>query len=253
MPSRTVLVLVLAVSSLATLSAAVAGERYRSLREAVVLYRKGVHLQRRGDIQRAENVLLKATNVLPGFPEAHVSLGNIAFRAERYGEALDHYQQAWAGYERLGDVLYDIQSDRFNDARELITDLRDAIMAVESGKVKFPDPAKKIFEFQSTIQTLSLIKPPDRLALSRPPAELSFLIGNVKFHLGQIADAVDAWEVCVQRAPDFGLVYNNLAVGYLKLGKNQRAAESLHRAEELGMSVHPGLKQDVETALRAGL
>lgn len=253
MPSRTVLVLALAVSSLAPLPAALAGERYRSLREAVVLYRKGVHLQRRGDIEGAETALIKATNVLPGFPEAHVSLGNIAFRAERYDEALDHYQQAWAGYERLGDVLYDVQSDRFNDARELITDLRNAILAVETGKVKFPDPDKKIFEFQSTIQSLALIKPPNRDTLSRPPGELSFLIGNVQFHLGRIADAIDAWEVCAQRAPDFGLVYNNLAVGYLKLGKNQRAAESLNRAEALGMTVHPGLKRDIETALRAGL
>ncbi len=253
MRRRTVLVLGLVASALASPQVAVAGSTYRGLREAVGFYRKGVVLQRRGDIARAETNLIKATNALPGFPEAHVSLGNIAFRAQRYEEALTHYQDAWAGYERLGDVLFDVQADRYNDAREMISDLRDAIQAIESGKVKWPVPDLKVFELQQTIQHLELIRLPDRSELSHPPGELSFLIGNVQFHLGHIEEAVAAWEVCAQRAPDFPLVYNNLAVGYLKLGKGQRAIECVQRAESLGVTIHPGLKRDIETSLKAGI
>ncbi len=253
MRRRTSLVLYLVAASFALLPAARADSMYRNLREAVVFYRKALHLERRGNIQAAETNLIKATNLLPGFPEAHVSLGNIAFREKRYEGALDHYQQAWTGYERLGDLMYDLQADRFNDAQEAISDLRDAIQSIETGKVKIPVPDMRIIDLQSSIQNLQVIKQPNRSSLHRPPGELSFLIGNAQYHLGRLEEAVTAWEACARRAPDFPLVHNNLAVGYLKLGKNQRAAESLHRAEALGMTVHPGLKRDVETAMQAGL
>jgi tetratricopeptide (TPR) repeat protein len=89
----------------------------------------------------------------------------------------------------------------------------------------------------------------DRLEVPREdkraatPPNVYFFRGNALFHLDRLEEAVADWEEASRRAPDFGPVFNNLALAYWKLGKREQAQQCLARAEELGVTVHPDFKQ----------
>jgi tetratricopeptide (TPR) repeat protein len=221
---------------------------FRALREATEFYRKAVIHQQRGEVAKARLLLTKATGTLPGFPEAHLSLGNIAFLEEQYDEALRQYEAARHGYVDLQHLHYSLQADRHRDATEQIQQLREAILMIKSGRVKYPQPDLKIFELESYAQNLERVKPPDRPEAGQEPSVLSFLIGNTLFHLGRLPEAIEQWEACAGRTPDFPLVHNNLAIGYLREGRIDQARASLLRAESLGVAVHPGLKREIQAA-----
>lgn len=74
------------------------------------------------------------------------------------------------------------------------------------------------------------------------PANVYFFRGNALFHLDRLEEAVADWEEAARRAPEFGPVHNNLALAYWRLGKKDEAQAALVRAEQLGVAVHPDLK-----------
>ncbi len=245
-------VLLLSVaSSLALPSPALAGQGDTSMRQAVSLFQQGAASQRRGDIERSRDFFQRAVEALPGFPEAHFGLGHIALQEKRYADALEHYQQARDGFRNLGDKLYDLRVERFRDAQDQIKALRDALAEVDNPRNKIRNRDMERTKLEEEIRKLGLIRLPSPGEGVEPPGEVFFYIGNAQFHLGRLEDAVRAWEVCAARAPDFPLVHNNLAIGYLKLGRAADASESVQRAEKLGVAVHPELKRDIARASHA--
>lgn len=231
---------------LATTAFASQGET--SLREAVSLLQRGAIFARRGDTERSREFFQRAAAALPGFPEAHLGLGHIELREKHYSEALDHYLQARDGFKKLGDKLYDLRVKRYRDAKEEVDRLRDVLTELDRPRMKLLNRDMEKVRVEGEIRKLELVRLPTPGEGLEPPGEVFFYIGNAQFHLGMLDEAVGAWEECAKKAPDFPLVHNNLAIGYLKLGRVGDAQLSLDRAEKLGVAVHPDLKRDIARA-----
>lgn len=252
--SLALVVLLSAALSLAVPSPATAGQGDKAMRQAVSLFQQGAASQRRGDVERTKGLYQRAVEALPGFPEALFGLGHIALQEKRYADALESYQQARDGYRNLGNKLYDLRVERFRDAQDEIKVLRDALTEVDNPRNKLRNRDMERTKLEEEIRKLGLIRLPSPGEGVEPPGEIFFYIGNAQFHLGRLEEAVRSWEVCAARAPDFPLVHNNLAIGYLKLGRADDASESVQRAEKLGVAVHPELKRDIARAsLRSAL
>lgn len=237
----------LAISFAAALSLGFA-DKDASLREAIALQQKATAALKKNDCVKAREYFTKALSSLPGFPEAEIGLGHLALQEKAFAEALGHYQRAREGFVRLNDRLFDVQIDRFRRAQEEIRNLRDEILAAQNPSVKLINTEAVIREKEAQIQRLQAIKQPVRGKASEPPGEVFFYIGNAHYYLNQIQEAVEAWQTCADRAPDFPLVQSNLAMAHLQLGHPQEAAAHLAKAEALGMAVNPNLKRDIQAA-----
>lgn len=242
------LCLLLAALTVVFAAPASASQADKSMREAVSLFQRGMVYARRGDTEHSRVYFQRATMALQGFPEAHFGLGHIALREKRYVDALDHYQQARDGYRNLGDKLYNLRVERFKDAQEEIRALQDKLIELDNPRIKVINRDIARIKLQDEIQKLRLIRLPSPGEGVEPPGEVYFYIGNAQFHLGRLDEAVRSWEYCAAKVPDFPLVYNNLAIGYLKLGRASDASMSLQKAERLGVAVHPDLKRDIARA-----
>jgi tetratricopeptide (TPR) repeat protein len=242
------LCLLLAAFTVAFAGPASGNQGDKSMREAVSLFQRGAIYARRGDTEQSKVFFQRAAEALHGFPEAHFSLGHIALRERRYQDALEHYQQARDGYRNLGDKLYDLRVERFRDAQEEIRALRDKLAELNNPRLKVNNRDMERTKLEEDIHKLGLVRLPSPGEGLEPPGEVFFYIGNAQFHLGRLYEAVQSWEFCASKAPDFPLVYNNLAIGYLKLGRTNDASASLEKAERLGVAVHPELKRDVAQA-----
>ena len=231
-----------------------AGQGEKSIREAVSLFQRGAIYARRGETERSREFFQRATAALPGFPEAHLGLGHIALRDKHYSGALEHYLGARDGFKNLGDKLYDLRVERYRDAREEVDRLRDVMTELDNPRLKILNRDMEKIRIEGEIRKPELVRLATPGEGLEPPGEVFFYIGNAQFHLGMLNEAVGAWEECAKKAPDFPLVHNNLAIGYLKLGRVDVAQLSLDRAEKLGVAVHPDLKRDIARAsLSSGL
>lgn len=230
-------------------AASASNQTEKALRAATDYYRKGAKALQSGNNAQARDFLTKAVNTLADFPEANLLLGNMAIQEKRYELALEHYESARRGYSTLGDVLFDLRMERYRDTQEEIRNYRDQLVVLRDPKVKVGNRETEIVKIEELIRKLGLVRPPSPEEAKEPPGEILFYVGNAQFYLGRVAEAVVEWEGCARKSPDFPLVHNNLAIGYLKLGRAQDAANSLARAEQLGVQIHPGLRRDIEQAV----
>ncbi len=227
----------------------VADDRARALREATDLFHKGTAALKKQDTVKAKELMTKAANTLPGFPEANLALGHIAVQERNFADALHYYETARDGYARIGDILFDLQQDRYNDAQMQIREYRDELINLSNTRVKVGNVDTRKLQIEETIRKLQLIKTPSSTTAKEPPAEVFFYIGNAQFYLKRVDQAVASWEACAKSSPEFGSVFNNLASGYLILNQPQQALENLQHAEQLGVRVNPNLRRDIEAAI----
>src|SRR4030095_8823482 len=84
------------------------------------------------------------------------------------------------------------------------------------------------------------------LALAAPLATAQ-TSGSVYLRAGSLEDAERAYLEALKTNPDLGEAHSNLAVVYLKTNRIEQAWQQVLAAEKSGLSVHPGLKQDIES------
>lgn len=220
----------------------------RTIKKASSLCQKGEQAMRAGDLAKAGEEFGKAAETVPGFPSAHLGLGHIAMAEKRFGDALEEYRNAEGGYATLGEALRDIQARRYREAQSEITSMRDSINQLSSAASKSGSAPIQIATLQNRISQLEAIQPPSDADVAEAPGELHFYVGNAYFQMGEIDKAVAAWETCADKIPKFPLVRNNLALGYMRLGRAAEALDSLKTAEDLGFPVNPQMKAEIEKA-----
>jgi tetratricopeptide (TPR) repeat protein len=239
-------------------STVVAAVTSQQLNRASKLHRKGVQAMQSGDLEKARQSFEKALGDVPMFPDAHIGLGQLALAEREYENALAHFEQARDGYAELGESLFDIRMKRYTDARNAIATIDDQIRHVESsssvssGESRYSvggQNAIKVARMRNQQEQLRAIQPPDPEKTSEPPGEVFFYIGNALFQLNRRSEAIQAWETCREKSPEFPMVYNNLALAYMQEGRLEVAKESLDKAEELGFPVNPQFKADLDKAL----
>jgi tetratricopeptide (TPR) repeat protein len=217
----------------------------RKFHEAITHCRSGDEALGRGELSRASEQFEKALAIVPEFPEAYMGLGHIALVRRDYAAALGSYTRARDAYERIGQQLYEHRLQRKGQAGIEIQSRRDDIMNLTKILQGGAALESRIREIEREISYFDRMDSPRDDHRATTPADVYFFRGNALFHLDRLEEAVADWEEASRRAPDFGPVYNNLALAYWKLGQRDRAQAALARAEQLGVPVHPDFKQQV--------
>lgn len=102
--------------------------------DAVVTHLLGVAAFSRGDNSRAIELIERALRVRPGFPDAHLNLGNALHAVGRSADAIESYRRAIA--------LAPGNAMAHSNLARVLTDLGDTDAAIESGRTAIAlDPA----------------------------------------------------------------------------------------------------------------
>lgn len=243
--SRRIAVAVLAIASAPGAESAAAAEKQlstRKLHEAVTHCRSGDEALRAGELSRASEQFEKALAIVPEFPEAYMGLGHIALVRRDYAAALGAYTRARDAYARIGQQIFDHQLQQKGQAGLEIQSRRDDIVNLTKILQGGAALESRVRDIEREINYFDRLDVPREDKRAEPPANVFFFRGNALFHLDRVDEAVVDWEEASRRAPEFGPVYNNLALAYWRLGNRAEAQAALARAEALGVAVHPELK-----------
>jgi tetratricopeptide (TPR) repeat protein len=203
-----------------------------------------------GNVTKAKTQFENALKLVPGFPDAHIGLGHVATSEQRFEDALWEYRAALDGHAQLAEQMYDIEMKRFHEARSLIPRLQQELLMLQSGDINLSASERRfrITDIENQIRDIENLQPPSRGGAEGAPATVHYHIGNALSRLMRWDEAIEAFETCVRKRPDFGQAYNNLALAYWRGGRIKAAVESLEKAEELGVEVNPRFRSDLQRA-----
>jgi len=164
----------------------------------------------------------------------------------RYVEATRAYLGCRSAYEALAAMVSrnDFTADQRRD--DEIRELRDAIVAVSSGRLKIATGREvMIARLEHRMQDLERMKQRGSGTIETP-AELSLALGSAYFRNGDLVSAEREWKAAVAVNSKLGEAHNNLAALYAITGRKQEAQESVKQAEKAGYQVNPRLKSDIQ-------
>jgi tetratricopeptide (TPR) repeat protein len=223
------------------------------LSRATSQLQKGDQALAKGDVRRARSSFEKALEILPDFPEAHLGLGHVCMQEQRFEDALGHYLAALEGFEQAGGIMRQFEAQEYTRAQERIRQLEDYRREINNPNTKMTEAlrSRKNVEIDNQITQLRALSPPDSGDEVGPPPRFYFHLGNAYYRLQRVGEAIEQWEHCISEAPEFPLVYNNLAVAYLVTDRLEDARRTLDRAEDAGVEVNPALESDIDARLAA--
>lgn len=226
----------------------VVGAATSPLQKASLHCDRGFTAMNNGDLKRAREAFEKAVKVSPAFPEAHIGLGHVAMREQRYEQALQEYQAGRDGYAELADELFSIESERYAEIRKKLPELQVQLVQLRTGAVEMSDADRRwhIASVQQQITDFEAVQPPVRGEMSEPPGRVDFYVGNAFSRLRRWDEAVVAYEDCLAKIPTLAEAWNNLALAYWNTDRHRDALAGLQKAEELGFEVNPRFKADLE-------
>lgn len=214
----------------------------RKFHEAIACCQRGDKALSGGDLARASEQFEKALAIVPEFPEAYAGLGHIALIRRDYAAALASYTRARDAYATISRQLTDYRLQRKGESQKEIQSRRDDITNL-SKLLAGPALEMRVREIQREIDYLDRMETPREDKRAVTPAEVYFFRGNALFHLDRLEEAIADWNEAASRAPEFGPVYNNLAVAAWRLGRRDEAREYLARAEALEVEVNPEFRR----------
>lgn len=214
----------------------------RKFHEAIACCQRGDKALGEGDLSRASEQFEKALAIVPEFPEAYTGLGHVALIRRDFEAALASYTRARDAYETIHRQLIDHRLHQKGEASKEIQSRRDDITNL-SKLLGGPALEMRVREIQREIDYFDRLESPREDKRAVTPAEIFFFRGNALFHLDRLEEAIADWNQAASRAPEFGPVYNNLAVAAWRLGRRAEAREYLGRAEALGVEIHPDFRQ----------
>lgn len=237
----------------------------RALAKASVIVSKGDRALSAGNPKKAEQQYAKALQLLPDLPEAHVGIGRVLMTRGRFEEAYAAFLEAERCYRAKSASLLQLRELRYEKARARASDLHrrsnilkfnidrlEALLTESDGRSgqrqtdQLTALRAEVRQIDEEVRRLEQVPPPEPLALDGVPGELFFHLGNALNNLDRMTEAVEAWESCVARSPEFPLAYVNLAVAYWMLDRPGDARACVEQAERLGREVHPDLRRALD-------
>ncbi len=207
-----------------------------------------------GDLAEARKQYQKALEIVTFEPDAYLGLGHILMKEKRFEEALTHYQKAEDGFTQLAKLRQNQAAAEDLNRRQAIEDLNQTQDNRDQVKASGGFARTQSLKTDTSIQKAQNVPTPDGAPEAAVPGEAHFYTGTALFQLGRLPEAMTEWKACSEAAPEFAPVFNNLALGYWRLGQLREAVDSLDRAEKLGFKVHPQLKADLyKAAAQAGV
>ena len=213
-------------------------------------YDEGMKLLDKGSVAKGKKLLLQALEHLPCHPEAHRELGNLAMKEERFQEALTLYESSLADYEQAGLMLRERAMKHWTDSRDDIARLRQEQSRIRTGTSEInQDQIVRAADIEVRINDLEAMPMPSDEPI-QPPGDIYFYIGNALMRLKRGDEALARFEICREKAPKFGPVYNNLAILYWRRGRLAEAWGAVLKAEELKVEVNPVFKNELRADMK---
>jgi tetratricopeptide (TPR) repeat protein len=220
-----------------------------SRQEAIRHYRDGQALMNAEQFEKAEEAFARAIELDPLLTLAHYGRGQAFMALDRYASAVHAYIACREAHRTIFALQQTQTITVGRRAEEEIRELRDAISALQSGRVKSMGGVAstvdtRVAQLERRIRELERRRQmhSDRF---ETPAEVSLALGSAYFRNGQREEAEREWQAAVASNPRLGEAHNNLAVLYMLRGQKKEAEDAVRAAERAGFRVHPGLKADI--------
>lgn len=233
------------------LAQALAQPESKEIQRAHHIVRRGIEMLYSGDAAGARSQFNKALKSVPSFPDAHVGLGHIAMSEKRYADALAEYEAARKAYVDLSTLLYDLEMRNYFEAKRTLPKLQQQLIQLESGEATMNEADKRWIKTSllQRIRDLEGMQTPVKEQANWTPAKYDFYVGNALSRLRRWDEAVEAYESCCRKNPEYAEAHHNIALAYWRTGKADIAMDRLIRAEQLGFDVNPRFKADLKRSV----
>ena len=179
---------------------------------------------------------------MPEFPEAYMGLGHIAMVRGDYAAASGSYTRARDAYATISQELLDYRLQKKGQSQLEIRSRRDDIENLTKILKGGLELESRVRDIEREIDYFDRMEPPRADKRTEAPATVYFFLGNAEFHLDKLEEAVADWEEAARRAPDFGPVFNNLALAYWKIGNKEQGARVRRPGGDPGSDRAPRLQ-----------
>jgi tetratricopeptide (TPR) repeat protein len=239
----------MAVTALTPAAMAVTPVDERAHAQALEHYRAGQDLMYSEKWADAEREFRAAIALDPLLVLAHYGLGQAYMNMKQYPEAVRAFTGCRQAYLDLAALQATDRAKADQRMQEEITELRDSLRTIQSGKVKLAQPDMTVLRIENRISDLENAKRRGSGGAVEVPAEFSLALGSAYFRSGALADAQREYEAALKTNSKFGEAHNNLAVVLMLQGQLPQASEHLKAAEKAGFHVNPAFKADLEKRL----
>jgi Flp pilus assembly protein TadD len=201
------------------------------------------------EFEKAEQEFARAIEFDPLLTLAHYGRGQAFMALQRYPSAI----QAYIGCREAHRTIFSLKQSNTaaldRRADEEIRELKDAITALRSGRIKSMGGVAstvdtRVAQLENRIRDLERMRQQDT-GTFQTPAEVSLALGSAYFRNAQRDDAEREWRAAVTVNPRLGEAHNNLAVVYMLTGRKSEAEQAVKSAERAGFRVNPNLKADI--------
>jgi len=215
----------------------------------------GRELMRSERFPEAIDELRQAVRLDPELTMAHYDLGQAYMAVHEFPAAVRAYVACRDSWLRFADELQKGTFEADAAREDRIRELHDRIRELQQipatpGTPQYARLQAEIGRTENLIQQLDRSRGRTQKTLE-VPAELSLALGSAYFRNNQLDEARLEYEAAVSVRPKLGEAHNNLAVVHLLQGRPAEAKEAVKRAEKAGFRVSPGLKKDIDAALKA--
>lgn len=197
---------------------------------------------------KAEEEFRAAVKLDPLLELAHYGVGQVAMATKRYPDAVRAYIDCREAFransaEALSNSV--VAEQRLQDQ---IRELKDTVLALNSGRAKTLNVAATIQQLNSQIRELEARRHRSTSGPPPTPPWISIALGSAYFRTNAMADAEREYREALKVDTKLGEGHNNLAVICMLTGRYEEAEQEVRAAEQAGFRVNPQFKEDLKKA-----
>jgi tetratricopeptide (TPR) repeat protein len=246
MSNRITIAAVFAVSSVV-----ICGEQSFERDRARPHYRTGEQYLRVEAWKEAAKSFQQAIAIDPQFEDAYYGLGRAQMALKQYSDAINSYTKSRELYKAEGGRRFTNQQEARRHWQDRVMEVDDVLRQYQQGAQpqQTGQTGQRIRHLQELRRELQerLTRSLSLTIDSKVPAFVSLALGSAYFRFGKLEDAEREYKAALEVDPRAGEAHSNLAVVYLETGRYADAERAVVAAEKAGFTVHPQLKQDIDS------